>query len=50
MKLDTTKNVGQPINRLEGKQKVTGTAKYAAEYEVENLLYAYVINSTITKG
>ena len=50
MKSDTNKNVGQPISRLEGKQKVTGTAKYAAEYEANNLLYAYVVNSTITKG
>lgn len=50
MKMDTNKNVGQPISRLEGKQKVTGTAKYAAEYEANNLLYAYVVNSTITKG
>ncbi|MFW0717869.1 xanthine dehydrogenase family protein molybdopterin-binding subunit [Pedobacter sp. N23S346] len=48
--MDTNKNVGKPISRLEGKQKVTGTAKYAAEYEVDNLLYAYVVNSTITKG
>ncbi|MFD2287632.1 molybdopterin-dependent oxidoreductase [Pedobacter petrophilus] len=48
--MDKNINVGQPISRLEGKQKVTGTAKYAAEYEVNNLLYAYVVNSTITKG
>ncbi|UEG52154.1 xanthine dehydrogenase family protein molybdopterin-binding subunit [Mucilaginibacter daejeonensis] len=44
------KQVGQPVSRLEGKAKVTGTAKYAAEYNVPGLLYAYVVNSTITKG
>ncbi len=43
-------SVGKPISRLEGKLKVTGAAKYAAEYTAENLLYGYAINSTITKG
>ncbi|EOR93509.1 Periplasmic aromatic aldehyde oxidoreductase, molybdenum binding subunit YagR [Arcticibacter svalbardensis MN12-7] len=42
--------IGQPISRLEGHLKVTGTAKYAGEYNVPGLLYGYVINSTITKG
>lgn len=44
------KSVGQDVNRLEGNIKVTGTAKYAAEYNVPNLLYGYVINSPIAKG
>ncbi|MFZ0597294.1 MAG: hypothetical protein WAM46_09950, partial [Flavobacterium sp.] len=43
-------SIGQPINRLEGVQKVTGTAKYSGEYNVDDLLYGYVVNSTITKG
>ena len=30
--------------------KVTGAAKYAGEYNVPDLLYGYVVNSTITKG
>ncbi|MCF2447263.1 xanthine dehydrogenase family protein molybdopterin-binding subunit [Dyadobacter sp. CY345] len=42
--------IGQPISRLEGRAKVTGTAKYAGEYNVDGLLYGYVVNSTITKG
>lgn len=42
--------IGQPISRLEGRAKVTGTAKYAGEYHVDGLLYGYVVNSTITKG
>ncbi|RZJ67492.1 MAG: xanthine dehydrogenase family protein molybdopterin-binding subunit [Flavobacterium sp.] len=42
--------VGQPVNRLEGKLKVTGAAKYAADYDVPDLLIGYVVNSTITKG
>lgn len=41
---------GKPISRLEGPLKVTGQAKYAGEYEAPDLLYGYVVNSTITKG
>lgn len=43
-------NIGKPISRLEGHLKVTGSAKYAGEYEAPDLLYGYVVNSTITKG
>ncbi|MDP5200322.1 xanthine dehydrogenase family protein molybdopterin-binding subunit [Flavobacterium sp. DG2-3] len=42
--------VGQPLSRLEGFEKVTGSAQYAAEHNVPDLLYGYVVNSTITKG
>jgi xanthine dehydrogenase YagR molybdenum-binding subunit len=42
--------IGQPISRLEGQMKVTGTAKYSGEYNVPDLLYGYVVNSTIVKG
>ncbi|MEJ1238042.1 xanthine dehydrogenase family protein molybdopterin-binding subunit [Chryseolinea sp. T2] len=45
-----TDKKGQPISRLEGKEKVTGAAKYAGEYNVPDLLYGYVVGSTITKG
>jgi len=45
-----TPTVGKPIDRLEGKLKVTGAAKYAGEYNVSNLLYGYVVNSTVTNG
>jgi len=48
--MDFKKTVGQPISRLEGKLKVTGAAKYAAEYQVDDLLYGYVVSSPITKG
>jgi xanthine dehydrogenase YagR molybdenum-binding subunit len=44
------KQIGQPINRLEGHLKVTGAAKYAGEFNLEGLLYGYVVNSTIAKG
>ncbi|KAA0993005.1 xanthine dehydrogenase family protein molybdopterin-binding subunit [Dyadobacter aurulentus] len=42
--------IGQPVSRLEGHSKVTGTAKYSGDYQVPGLLYGYVVNSTITKG
>lgn len=42
--------IGAPINRLEAKQKVNGTAKYAAEYEVPNVAYGVFVTSAITKG
>ena len=48
--MSTIPAIGQPISRLEGHMKVTGAAKYAGEYNVPELLYGYVINSTITKG
>lgn len=43
-------SIGQPVSRLEGREKVTGTAKYAGEYDAPDLLYGYVVSSTITKG
>lgn len=43
-------SVGKPVSRLEGHLKVTGSAKYAGEYEAPDLLYGYIVNSTITKG
>ncbi len=43
-------SIGQPISRLEGQMKVTGSAKYSGEYNVPGLLYGYVVNSTIVRG
>src|ERR1700743_3143363 len=43
-------SVGQPIDRVDGKLKVTGAATYAAEFPIKNLAYGVSITSTITKG
>ncbi|MBE9464268.1 xanthine dehydrogenase family protein molybdopterin-binding subunit [Dyadobacter subterraneus] len=43
-------SIGQPISRLEGQMKVTGSAKYSGEYNTPGLLYGYVVNSTIVRG
>ncbi|MET0879803.1 MAG: xanthine dehydrogenase family protein molybdopterin-binding subunit [Tardiphaga sp.] len=42
--------IGAAINRVDGLAKVTGQARYAAEYPVEGLLYGYVVSSAIAKG
>ena len=42
--------IGRPRRRIEGKLKVTGQAKYAAEYNVPGLLYGYIVNTTVVKG
>src|SRR5262245_46313136 len=46
----TTDYLGQPINRVDGRAKVTGQAKYAGEYNVPNLAYGVVVSSSIAKG
>ncbi|MEU8813764.1 xanthine dehydrogenase family protein molybdopterin-binding subunit [Actinoplanes sp. NPDC048796] len=43
--------VGQPLPRVEGPDKVTGTAKYAAEYQVgDDVAYAWVVQSPVPRG
>jgi xanthine dehydrogenase YagR molybdenum-binding subunit len=46
----TTAYIGQPISRVDGPIKVTGSAKYAAEHTVPNLAYGVVVSSTVAKG
>ena len=45
-----TDYIGKPTSRVDGPAKVAGTAKYAAEFNVPNLLYGYVVSSPIAKG
>ncbi len=42
--------LGKSRRRIEGALKVTGQAKYAAEYAVPDLLYGYIVNATVPKG
>ncbi len=44
------KYLGKEMSRVEGIAKVTGRAKYAAEYELPNLAYGFLALSTIAKG
>ena len=42
--------IGTPCDRLDGAAKVTGTATYAAEYQIEGCLDAVLVTATIAKG
>lgn len=42
--------IGQPIDRRDGRLKVTGRAKYAAEFAVPAVAYAALVQSTIASG
>ncbi|MDF3078650.1 MAG: aldehyde oxidase [Sphingobacteriaceae bacterium] len=44
------KVAGEPIDRVDGRMKVTGKAKYAAEYELPDMAYAVLVSSSIAKG
>ncbi|HEV7820534.1 MAG TPA: molybdopterin cofactor-binding domain-containing protein [Burkholderiales bacterium] len=41
---------GTPISRIDGPAKVTGAARYAAEFDSANLAYGYVVSSAIARG
>lgn len=41
---------GQPISRVDGPDKVTGQAVYAAEFLLKNLAYAAVVSSSVSHG
>jgi xanthine dehydrogenase YagR molybdenum-binding subunit len=42
--------IGAPLDRIEGPQKVRGTAHYAYEHQVDNPLYLYPLHSGIARG
>ena len=50
--VDTTSctYLGKPTSRVDGPAKVTGGAKYAAEFNVPNLLYGYIVSSGEARG
>ena len=41
---------GAPRSRVDGRLKVTGAAKYAAEFAAPDLAYGYVVSGAIAKG
>ncbi|MBC6611467.1 xanthine dehydrogenase family protein molybdopterin-binding subunit [Hymenobacter sp. BT507] len=45
-----TTHIGRSTRRVDGRAKVTGEAKYAAEFNTPGLTYGYVISSDIAKG
>ncbi|WP_432076512.1 xanthine dehydrogenase family protein molybdopterin-binding subunit [Streptomyces wuyuanensis] len=42
--------IGQPLDRVDGRPKVTGHARYSAEIPVPDMAYAYVVGSRIAAG
>lgn len=42
--------IGIPQRRIDGRLKVTGGARYAADHNMPDMLYAYGVYSTIAKG
>ena len=42
--------IGASVSRIDGRAKVTGQARYAAEHPADDLCYGVVVNSTIAKG
>lgn len=43
-------NQGQPAPRIDGRLKVTGEARYAADLPLNNLAYAVLVTSDIARG
>src|SRR5258706_11208454 len=43
-------NMGAPAERIDGRAKVTGTARYAADVPLSNPAYGYLVTSAIAKG
>ena len=41
---------GAPATRVDGRAKVTGQARYAADWPADDLAYGVVVNSTIARG
>src|SRR4029077_850357 len=41
---------GQAVARVDGRQKVTGSARYAADNPVAEVLYAALVCSTVARG
>jgi xanthine dehydrogenase YagR molybdenum-binding subunit len=45
-----TRAVGAPVNRIDGPEKVQGTATYAFEWPLDNPAYLYPLQATIATG
>ncbi len=45
-----TIHIGKPTSRVDGQLKVTGRARYAAEYPAPDLLYGVIVPATVAGG
>ncbi|MCD7439484.1 xanthine dehydrogenase family protein molybdopterin-binding subunit [Streptomyces lincolnensis] len=42
--------VGAPLSRVDGRLKVTGQAKYAADHDIDGVVHAVVVDSSVARG
>ena len=42
--------LGDPMDRVDGRLKVTGAARYSAEYPLAQLTHAVLVSSKIARG
>src|SRR5476649_2156189 len=42
--------VGKPLNRVDGRLKVSGGARYAYETQQDGTLYGFVVEASVGKG
>jgi xanthine dehydrogenase YagR molybdenum-binding subunit len=45
-----TRSIGAPVDRIEGRLKVTGEALYAYEHRAERLAYGWLVQSRVARG
>ena len=50
MAINESISVGKPMNRVDGRLKVTGAARYAADWPIEGVSYGVIVQSTIGSG
>ena len=50
MTIQSSNTIGEPVSRVDGHAKVTGAAKYAAEFNVKDLAHGVAVPSAIAKG
>jgi len=50
MNLEIRPAIGKPVERVDGRLKVTGGARYAAEFKATNMAHAVLVMSTIASG
>ena len=48
--MTSERTIGKPLDRVDGRLKVTGAARYAAETQLANMAQAVLVLSTIAKG
>ncbi|MCW3022393.1 MAG: xanthine dehydrogenase family protein molybdopterin-binding subunit, partial [Conexibacter sp.] len=48
--LASTAAIGTPLARIEGRDKVTGAARYAVEYDADRVAYGWIVQATIARG